>query len=214
MTIEYLGHASFKLTFKTGSIVTDPFDKLEVGLKFPKVQADIVTVSHPHFDHNKIENVAGYKKVIEGPGEYDINGISIIGVSSYHDDKKGEERGKNTIFIFEAEDLRIAHLGDLGHTLSEKQMSSIGEIDILMIPVGGVYTIDDQKAAEVARLIEPNIIIPMHYKQSGMLEAFSGLSTEEPFVNEMGLQTEKVKKLAIKKGDIGEEDQKIVLFEF
>jgi L-ascorbate metabolism protein UlaG (beta-lactamase superfamily) len=218
MTIEYLGHSSFKITFKSGSVVTDPFDKADVGLKFPKTVADIVTVSHNHSDHNKTENVSDFKKILEGPGEYDINGISITAIASYHDDNKGEERGKNTIFVFEAEDLRIAHLGDLGHTLSEKQMSAIGEVDVLMIPVGGVYTIDDTKAAEVARGLEPNFIIPMHFKKEGMSETFNGLTTEEPFVNEMALPVEKTKKLTVKaselrKADESLEEQRIVLFE-
>lgn len=214
MNITYLGHASFKLDFKSASVVTDPFDKSRVGLPFKKQKATIVTVSHDHFDHNKTENVSDVKREVSGPGEYDIEGISIIGIPSFHDDKNGEERGKNTIFIFEAEDLRIAHLGDLGHNLSEKQLSSIGDIDVLMIPVGGVYTIDDAKAAEVARAIEPDIIIPMHYKQPGMAESFKDLKTADPFINEMGVKLEKISgKFSVRKSDLVEEDLRIVVFE-
>ena len=213
MNITYLGHSSFKLDFKSTSVVTDPFDKEGVGLKFPKTSAELVTISHDHFDHNKVESVEGVRKVFSGPGEYDASGISFTAVASFHDDVKGEERGKNTIFVIEAEELRICHLGDLGHSLSDKQISQIGDVDVLMIPVGGTYTLDSNKASEVARSIEADIIMPMHYKVPGMLESFSSLETYEDFVNLMGVKVEKTKKFSLKKGDLIEEDQKIVIFE-
>lgn len=213
MDIIYLGHSSFKLKGKNATVITDPFDPQMVGLKYPSQEADIVTISHQHEDHNQIDLVKNVKRVVDGPGEYEIAGVSIIGISTFHDDKKGEERGKNTVFVFEIDDLRIAHLGDLGHKLSSESIEEMGEIDILLIPVGGKYTIDSQTAVEVVRSIEPVLIIPMHFNSEGLNpEVFEGVEKPEEFVNAMGVPSEKLEKLIIKKSDIGEE-QKIILLE-
>jgi L-ascorbate metabolism protein UlaG (beta-lactamase superfamily) len=213
MEIVYLGHSSFRLKGKTGIVVTDPYDSKMVGLKFTKVNGDIVTVSHDHADHNKVENITVVKKVIDGPGEYEIAGISIVGLPAYHDDKKGELRGKNIIFVIEIDDIRIAHLGDLGHTLKESILSAMGDIDIVLIPVGGEYTIGPSTAVEVARSIDPRIIIPMHYQVKGLSDdIFKKLSPLDPFLSEMALPVENMSKLNIKKSEIGE-DQKIVILE-
>jgi L-ascorbate metabolism protein UlaG (beta-lactamase superfamily) len=212
MEIVYLGHASFRLKGKTASVVCDPFDPGMVGFKFPSVDADIVTVSHDHSDHNKFTLVKNVQKVVSGPGEYEISGVSIIGISTFHDDKKGSLRGKNTIYVIEMDGLRIAHLGDLGHELSEKILNQMGAIDILMIPVGGEYTIDTSVAAKVARAIEPAIVIPMHYLAEGMNdETFSKLAKVEPFLSDMGLPVENMPKLSVKKSDIAEEKKIVVL---
>lgn len=213
MDIVYLGHSSFRLKGKVASLVTDPFDPSMVGFSFPKVSADIVTVSHDHKDHNKTELVKDVKKVINGPGEYEINGVSLIGIQSFHDDKKGKLRGKNTIYVIEIDGLRIVHLGDLGHKLSERIVEQIGSVDILMVPVGGEYTIDASIAAEVVRSIEPKLIIPMHFKTPKLKQkTFSKLTTEEPFVKELGLPVEKTNKLNVNISSIGE-DQKVILLE-
>jgi len=213
MDIVYLGHSSFRLKGKVASLVTDPFDPKMVGLSFPKVSADIVTVSHDHKDHNKVELVKDVKKVIAGPGEYEINGVSVIGIQSYHDDKKGKLRGKNTIYVIEMDGLRIVHLGDLGHKLSERMVEQIGNVDILMIPVGGEYTINTSIAVEVVRSIEPKLVIPMHFKTPKLKpETFAKLTTEESFVKELGLPIEKTNKLNVNISSIGE-DQKVILFE-
>lgn len=199
MEILFLGHSSFHIKTKTSSIVTDPFDPNMLGIRFPKVDADIVTVSHAHDDHDKSELVGGVKKVIMGPGEYEINGISVIGFSSFHDDKKGVERGKNTIYVYETEGLRVAHLGDLGHDLSEETVEDMGEIDVLMVPVGGTFTLGPKEAADVVRRIEPKIIIPMHYQMAGLNpQTFGELKTEEAFVTELGLGMTNDKKLVVK----------------
>ena len=213
MDITYLGHSSFKIKGKSGSVVTDPFDPKMVGIKYAGVEGDIVTISHHHDDHDKAELVKNTEKVIDGPGEYEINNISIIGVPSYHDDKKGEERGKNTIYVFEVDDLRICHLGDLGHKLSDSQIEDIGDIDILMIPVGGVYTVSVSTAVEIVQEIEPAIIIPMHFKDQSTSEGLSKLNPVEPFLKEMGLTVEKLPKLSVKKEDLMEETEKVVLLE-
>lgn len=214
MDIVYLGHSSFHIKGKDASVVTDPFDPESTGFRFPKTSATIVTVSHDHGDHNKVENVSEIKKVVSGPGEYEIEGVSIIGLPSFHDDKKGEERGNNTIYLFEMEGLRLAHLGDLGHKLSEDTVNAVGDIDVLMIPVGGHYTIDAKVAAEVARAIDPNIIIPMHYQVSGLNPAvFSALTDEKAFINELGYQVRNEKKLSIKAGTFSDDTQEIVVLE-
>lgn len=213
MDITFLGHSSFRLKGKTASLVTDPFDSKVVGFSFPKVSADIVTISHNHDDHNKAELVKDVKKVISGPGEYEINGISIIGIATFHDDKKGAKRGKNTIYVIEIDGQRIVHLGDLGHKLSEKFIEKIGSVDVLIIPVGGEYTIDATQATELVRAIEPRITIPMHFKVPKLnSETFSKISSVELFLTQIGLPVEKTNKLNVSTGSI-EEEQKVVLLE-
>lgn len=212
MEISYLGHSSFRIRTSNGYVVTDPFDPKMVGLKFSGVEADIVTVSHDHGDHNQYQLVKGVKRVVAGPGEYEIMGISIIGIPSFHDDKKGELRGKNTIYVLEAEGLRLCHLGDLGHSLSQEQVEEIGEVDILMVPVGGEYTIGPKEAAQVVSDIEPKLIIPMHFKSQGLNpDTFSKLSGVEEFLKELSLPTEKLPKLSVKREELGEEQKVIVL---
>jgi len=218
MDITYFGHASFKIVSssaidgKKPVVVTDPFDN-KVGFKFPKVEADIVTISHDHFDHNNASGVSNIRKLIDGPGEYEVMGVSMIGISTFHDDKKGEDRGRNIIFIFEIEGMRVVHLGDLGHGLSEKQVNNLGDVDVLMIPVGGEYTIDSKQAIEIVQSIEPKITIPMHYAMPGLsAELSKKLTSEEPFITHVGLPVEKASKLNIKKASLVEE-KKVVLLE-
>ncbi len=213
MDITYLGHSSFRLRGKTASLVTDPFDPEIVGFPFPKVSADIVTISHEHKDHNNAELVKDVKKVVSGPGEYEINEVSIIGIASYHDDKKGAKRGKNTIYVIEMDGQRIVHLGDLGHKLSEKFIEKVGNVDVLIIPVGGEYTIGAAKATELVRAIEPRMTIPMHYKVPKLnKKTFAKLSSVESFITKIGIPAEKTNKLNVSSGTI-EEEQKVVLLE-
>jgi len=214
MDITYLGHSSFKIKGKDTTVINDPFDPDMVGLKFGKQTADIVTISHDHKDHNRVDLVDGVKMVINCPGEYETSGVSVIGIKTYHDDKKGKERGKNTIYVIEIDGVRILHLGDLGHKLSDKQLDEIGDIDVLMIPVGGIYTINAEEATSIARNIEANIVIPMHYQTKGLNpKTFNGLTTAEHFASDIGLAAEKVNKLTVKKELLDEENQKVVLFE-
>ena len=207
MDITYIGHSSFKIRTKSATVITDPFDPASTGIKFPPQEADIVTISHDHADHNYLEKISGYKKVVAGPGEYEIMGISIIGISTFHDDKEGSERGKNTIYVYEAEGLRIVHLGDLGHALSESQIEALGEVDILMIPVGGVYTIGPKEASDLVSAVEPYFVIPMHF-------GGDKLQPLEAFLKEVGQEGEKMSKFSIKKMDIEEnQNTKVVVFE-
>ncbi|MGD8743993.1 MAG: MBL fold metallo-hydrolase [Candidatus Woesebacteria bacterium] len=211
MEINFLGHSSFKIKGKGATVVTDPYDPKRVGLKFPRVKADIVTVSHDHFDHNNTDAVDKVKMVIVRPGEYEVSGVSIIGISTYHDDKKGKKRGSNNVYVLEIDDLRLVHLGDLGHKLSEKQIDAVGTTDILMIPVGGEYTIGPKQAAEVVHSIEPTIVIPMHYKMEGLDEkSFSKLAKPETFLSNVNIPVEKKDKLTVRKEIIGE-NQRVVL---
>jgi L-ascorbate metabolism protein UlaG (beta-lactamase superfamily) len=215
MDITYLGHSSFKIKTKTATVITDPFDPQMVGLKYSGVEGDIVTVSHTHKDHNAIEKVAGVKKVFEGPGEYEAMGVSIIGYPSFHDTKGGTERGKNTVFVFEAEGLRLAHLGDLGHVLSDDLVNEIGSVDVLMIPVGGKFTIGPKEAAEVVGKIDPYFVLPMHFAVPGLnAQTFTDLEPVEPFLKEIGMTVENLPKFSLKHEDILEDQgSKVIILE-
>lgn len=213
MDIVYLGHSSFKLRGKQASVVTDPFGPM-VGLPYPKhTTADIVTVSHDHEDHNAAGIVEGNPFVVRGPGEYEVKGVGIVGVGVYHDDTGGSERGKNTIYRIELDGISVVHLGDLGHELSSAQVDSLDGVDILLIPVGGFYTIDAASAAKVVGEIEPRIVIPMHYLTAGLdQKAFGSLAVVEAFLKEMGkADVVPQPKLTISKDKMPEEMQVVVL---
>jgi len=148
----------------SADIVIDPFDEEKTGLKLPNLSADIVLVTHDHHDHNNVKGVKGDPFVIQGPGEYEVKEVFIRGIPSFHDDKEGKEKGLNTIYVFEAEDLKFCHMGDFGQKLlTDEQLEKIDGIDVLMIPVGGEYTIDSSTAQKIISQIEPKIVIPMHY---------------------------------------------------
>lgn len=215
MDITYLGHSSFKLRGKSASLVTDPFDPVMVGLRFPAVEADIVTVSHDHKDHSQADLVKGFKKLISGPGEYEVLGVSILGYPSFHDSEGGAKRGKNIIYVFEFDGLRMAHLGDLGQGLSEEKIAQIGDIDVLFIPVGGEVTIGAKEAVNIASEIDPYFIIPMHYQVPGLnKEIFSNLAPVDLFLSECGLSVEKMDKFSIKKEEIiDDQSVKVIVLE-
>jgi len=164
MKIKWFGHACFLLEAEDGTkVITDPFDE-SVGYRIPEEKADIVTVSHSHFDHNAVDLLQGNPEVVKGVGEKKIKGIIFKGIKSFHDKSKGAQRGTNTIFVFALDGVRLCHLGDLGHLLSSEQQEEIGEVDVLFIPVGGTFTIDGREAREVSKQLNPKLIIPMHYK--------------------------------------------------
>jgi len=212
MIITYIGHSCFKIQNKTGpdgvTVVTDPFDK-KVGLKAPNFEADIVTVSHGHYDHNNVGSLRGEPFVIDSAGEYDKKDVAVQGVDSYHDAKQGAERGKNIIYRIDIDDMSVAHLGDLGHILDTKQLERLDGTDILLIPVGGKYTIDAKRAVEVIGQIEPRIVIPMHYKVKGL--KVDGLEGVEKFIKEIGLKPTYEDKLKISKKDLPQEDMELVV---
>lgn len=215
MNIQYYGHSCFKLFTKPSGrgqdevvIFFDPFDK-KIGLRPPQGQADIVLVSHEHHDHNNTESLKGDFRIINIPGEYSVSGISIIGIDSYHDSEKGSLRGNNTIFLLESEDIKVCHLGDLGTELDAKQMEEISSANVLMIPIGGKYTIDAKKAIEIIKKIEPEIIIPMHYKING---STVDIANEKEFCDEIGnCSKDKTSRLNLKKKDLEEKKMEVVL---
>lgn len=187
MEIHFLGHASFKLKGKKAIVVTDPYDPTIVGLKYPKTETNIVTVSHQHADHNYIDGLEKKDLVITGPGEYEAFGVKIWGIATYHDKAEGKDRGKNTVFRIEMDKISVVHLGDLGHKLTDAQVDGLDGVDVLLIPVGGYYTINAEEAALVVSQLEPKIIIPMHYSKPGMNpELVKNLAAVEEFLKEMG----------------------------
>lgn len=211
MDIIYLGHSSFRIKGKNVTIVTDPYEA-SVGFKFPKVEADIVTLSHAHADHNAAGQVSGSPKVIAGPGEYEIKGVSIFGIHSYHDDKQGAERGSNTLYALTLDNINICHLGDLGHKLSEEQVGQIGNVDILLTPVGGVYSLNSAQASEVVSELEPKVVIPMHYQAAGLnKDTFGSLESVEEFIKELGLEPVRDSKYSVTYDKMPAEMQLVVL---
>lgn len=164
MKIRWLGHACFLLESQDGTkIVTDPFDG-SVGYKMPMLEADIVSVSHDHYDHNYVEGVQGDPQIIRSAGEYTIGNVKIKGVPAYHDEVKGAKRGTNIIFNFDIDGIKVCHVGDLGHLLSKSQLEEVGHVDVLLIPVGGIFTLDAEGAAAAVEQFSPKIIIPMHFR--------------------------------------------------
>lgn len=208
MEITWLGHSCFRIKGKGGTVVTDPLGE-GTGYQLGKVAADIVTVSHDHPGHNFAMGVAGTPKVVSGPGEYEIAGIFIYGVRTYHDSEKGRIRGKNTCFLLEIDDVRVAHLGDLGHGLSAAQAEELNDADILLIPVGGKSTIDAPTAAEIVHLLNPKIVIPMHYKTDHCKAELDPVSR---FLSEMGAKDlSPVPKFGATRASLPPETQLIVL---
>lgn len=215
MDITMIGHASFKLKGKQGTVVTDPFDA-SVGFSFPSTAADIVTVSHGHVDHNHINGITGTARrekpwIVTTAGEYEVAGISIFGYESFHDDKDGSERGKNVIYKIVLDGLNIVHLGDLGHTLSDALIEQIGNVDVLLCPVGGVFSLDPEKATEVIQDIEPSYVIPMHYKSAKHAAQFAEMKTVEEFEKEYGVSAEPVATLSVTQTGLPEQTTLVVL---
>lgn len=168
MKIKWYGHSAFRLTTQDGvSIIIDPYESgaFDGAVAYGPItdQAEIVLVSHDHADHNFTGTIGASLKVVTS-GEYDFKGVKIAAIPVHHDASRGKERGNNLIFVVEADGLRIAHLGDLGHLLGQDALTSIGRVDVLLLPIGGVFTIDPKEATEVMNAIGPSITLPMHYK--------------------------------------------------
>ncbi len=166
MKLKWLGHACFLITSKTGvRIITDPYSAVQ-GVRYAPIKeaADIVTMSHDHFDHNAVASLAGKPELIKSSGIKAVKGIQFKGIGSYHDDSSGKKRGSNIICCFAVDGIRLCHLGDLGHALDSGQIKEIGIVDVLLVPVGGFYTIDAKMATQVCNDLKPKVIVPMHYK--------------------------------------------------
>lgn len=213
MEISWIGHSCFALRGKNATLITDPFspqpeDPQGEPLKLGKLNAPIVTISHNHPGHNYAEGIGGNPRVVRGPGEYEISDILITGVAAYHDNKRGAEAGRNTIYVIHMDDLVICHLGDLGHTLQEEQLEEVADADILLIPISGQHALNAAQAAEVISQVEPRIVIPMHYRPS---------TTETPdslnkFCREMGVEAVHTQpKLVVTRSSLPAEMQVVIL---
>lgn len=209
MKIKWFGHACFGLTSQDGiRLVTDPFDG-SIGYEVPRTEADIVTVSHDHYDHNYVEALVGEPIVVKTTEKRSIKGIQIYGVETFHDKERGEKRGGNIVFVFEIDGIQVCHLGDLGHVLTKEQVSKIGPVDILMIPVGGTFTINACEALEVVSQLKPKLIIPMHFKTPDVNLPIDGV---EKFL-EKSMGGEKLEKnfIEITADELTDEPKTIVL---
>lgn len=216
MEITYHGHATFKLKGAAGTVVTDPYHAY-VGFSLPSLSADLVTVSHDHKDHNQIELVKGTARrdkpfIIDQPGEYEVAGISVFGVQTYHDMSQGVERGTNIVYTIVLDDVRICHLGDLGHELTTEQLSEIGQVDVVLCPVGGVFSLDPKLAAKVIHALEPSYALPMHYKTAQHDQSvFGEMSAVEEFLKAYGSEVQPIPKLVVDKERLPEETELVVL---
>lgn len=182
MKINYIGHSCFLFRESSGTtLLTDPYG--DIGLSFPRVKSDIVTVSHSHYDHCNVGAVGGDPAILSRAGKYTVRGVAIEARESYHDDANGTKRGKNLIFTFEMDGVTVCHLGDLGQKAEGDILEKIGKPDILLIPVGGNYTIDGAEAARYVREIRPAVVIPMHYHVRGLTV---DISDERQFLTAMG----------------------------
>lgn len=214
MNINWYGQSCFQISSNQGknnhvSILIDPFEE-SIGLRLPrKLEADVVLITHNHLDHNNVKAVSGQPFIALGPGEYDIKGICIQGIPAFHDNVQGKERGRTTIYTLEAEEIKLCHLGDLGQKeLTPEQLDKIGEVDILMLPTGGFFTIDAQEAIKIMAQIEPKIIIPMHYRIPNLNIKLDGL---DKFLKIVGVKKiEPLSKLFIKEKDLPKEEVKII----
>jgi L-ascorbate metabolism protein UlaG (beta-lactamase superfamily) len=215
MEITWYGHSCFRLRERDATVVTDPFDKT-LGYDLPRVRADIVTVSHDHPHHNCVNAIKGDLKVVASPGEYEISSVFITGIATYpsrrrrkgeKDNGDGDER--NVIFVFEIDGLTVCHLGDLAQVPTQTQVEALSNVDVLMVPVGGSTSLNSAQAAEIISLIEPYIVIPMHYKTGAISLKLDGV---EKFLKEMGTpRIEPVDSLKVTKSGLPQETQVVVL---
>jgi len=208
MDINWLGHSCFRIKGSQATIITDPFSP-DLGYSLGKPAARIVTISHQHPGHSYGQGVGDEPKIIAGPGEYEISDVLIVGLATFHDQERGKKRGKNTVYLIEVDEVAICHLGDLGHVLVTEDVEELGNVDVLMVPVGGVSTINAQMAAEVVRQLEPKIVIPMHYKTEALKRE---LEPVDRFLKEMGVKEVTSRpKLAITKSTLPLSTQVVLL---
>lgn len=210
MEITWYGHSCFRLTERSmASVVTDPYDNTSIGYDALKLKADIVTVSHNASGHNNTKAVKGTSHVITGPGEFEIGGVFITGVQTNGHSKKNNDELRNTLYVFDYDGITVAHLGDLNQVPSQTQVEALGAVNVALVPVGGGGGLNAAKAAEVISLLEPNIVIPMHYAtKDGKLK----LDSLEKFLKEMGLGTaEPENSIKVTKTGLPQETRVVVL---
>jgi len=205
---KWFGHNCFRIRAREATVITDPVDRV-TGYVMPKQTADVVTISHDHKGHSNLNAIKPEYQVITEPGEYEMHDVFVTGIRTYHDDKRGTDRGYNTVYLIEVEGLVICHLGDLGHSLTEEQAEAMSNVDVLLVPAGGGDVLTVNQAAEVVGQLEPKIVIPMQYATShgdkglGDLDAFSkALGVEIPAAEE---------KYVLKQSDLSEAMRMVVL---
>jgi len=184
MDISWLGHSCFRIRGSHTTVITDPYAP-DLGYSLGKPTARIVTVSHQHSGHSYVQGVGGEPRLVTGPGEYEISGVLIIGMATFHDEEGGKKRGSNTVYLMEIDEVSVCHLGDLGHVLTAEQVEEIDNVDVLLLPVGGISTINAPMAAEVIRQLEPKVVVPMHYKTPHLSRE---LGPVERFLKEIGVR--------------------------
>ena len=205
--VTWLGQSCFRLRGRGAAVVTDPYSPA-LGPKL-RLEGNVVTVSHEHDNHNHLPSVKD-AHVIAGPGEYEVAGVTVRGLPTYHDDQKGAEHGRNTVYVIELDDVRVCHLGDLGHTLDDRALEVIGNVDVLLVPVGGGRTLDGARAAEVVRQVEPRYVVPMHFGHPSLK---TELAPVERFLKEMSVpEAEPQSKLTVQASS-AETDTKVVVLE-
>jgi L-ascorbate metabolism protein UlaG (beta-lactamase superfamily) len=206
--IKWLGHACFRIRAREATIVMDPVPR-SLGYKVEKQRADIVTLSHDHPGHTATEIISGEYKIVHGPGEYEMNEVFITGIRTYHDNRRGEEHGRNTAYLVEVENMTICHLGDLGHPLSAEQVEALSSVDILLVPIGGGTVLDAEAASEVVGQIDPKMVIPMQYRTQYGDSDREGL---DRFLKEMAVpEVRGVDKITIRASDLRESTEVVVL---
>ncbi len=210
MEITWYGHSCFRLAERSmATVVTDPYDHSSIGYDSLKLKADIVTISHHASGHNNTNAVKGTSHVITGPGEFEIGGVFITGVQTNGHGKEDDSELRNTLYVFDYDGITVAHLGDLDKVLTQTEVEALGTVNVALVPVGGGGGLNAAKAAEVISLLEPNIVIPMHYATP---DAKLSLDSLDKFLKEMGLgSTDKQPSLKVFKSGLPDETHVIVL---
>ncbi|MCB0131177.1 MAG: MBL fold metallo-hydrolase [Caldilineaceae bacterium] len=214
MDISWYGLSCFRIRESGTTIICDPFEK-SVGLSAPRIKANIVTVSHDQPGHNNVERIQGDPKVLDGPGEYEVNNIFITGLNTHHRKENGGPPEHNVAFFFDLGGFTVGHLGDLGEVPSQKEIEELnmGEIDVLLVPVGGGATLDPTRAVEVIGMLEPRVVIPMHYRHPGLTaKVADNLLDVEKFLKEFGTAVpDSLDMLKLTKSTLPEETQLVLL---
>jgi L-ascorbate metabolism protein UlaG (beta-lactamase superfamily) len=208
LDVTWLGHGCFRLRGRSAAVVTDPYPPT-IGLKLQRLDADLVTVSHEHQNHNYTQ-VMRDSYEIRGPGEYEVAGVSVIGVPTFHDAEKGAKQGRNTVYLIEIDDVRVCHLGDLGHSLDDTEAEAISSPDVLLVPVGGRNAINAAQAAELVRQLEPRFVVPMHYAIPGLKLELDSL---DRFLKEMAVTTSEAQPKLSVQSSSGEYETKVIVLE-
>ena len=211
MELTWLGHSCFRLRGKDATLITDP-PAPATGYTLGRISADIVTISHHHVGHDYARSITGDPRVVDGPGEYEIEQILISGIKTYHDRERGKLLGRNTAYLVTMDDVELCHLGDLGGPLDDNAQEALSGADVLLIPVGGGNSLNAEQAAEVISQIEPRIIVPMHYATPAYKPHGEGLDPVEKFCREMGVDVaEPLAKAVITKSSLPIEPQVMIL---